>query len=397
MSGKRTIDSVRIADRAASIERSKIRYMFDRAQQHGGDELIHLEIGEPDFDTPDHIVEAAYEAASDGATHYTSNAGIPELRSAIADWMARERDLEVDPTSGIVVTTGAMEALHLATLTVVDPGERVVIPEPAWPNYRAQARLAGAEPVAVALPEDRGFELAPDRIVGEITEETALVVLTTPSNPTGRVYSREAVREVVEAAAEHDAYVIADEVYSGIEYGTPTPSVASMCDHPDHVLTIDSVSKKYAMTGWRIGWFVGHESIAEQVSKLHESTSACAPTPSQHAALAALEGSQDPVERMVDTYAERRDYLVDRLATVPHVTCHAPEGAIYAFADVGSLGMSSLEAAERLLDDYGVVVAPGGGFGEAGDGYVRISFANSLENIEAGLDAIEAFATEVDA
>lgn len=386
-------DSVRISERATSIERSKIRYMFDLAQRHEseGRDLIHLEIGEPDFDTPKHIVDAAHDAARDGATHYTSNAGILELRKAIVDWMETEREVEMDPETEVVVTTGAMEALHLAMLSIVDPGEEVIIPEPAWPNYSAQTRLAGGTPRLIPLREEHGFDLAPERISETITDETALVVLTSPSNPTGRVYSKETVRQVVETAAEHNAYVIADEVYSGIEYGEPTSSMVAMCDHPDQVLTVDSVSKKYAMTGWRVGWLTGPESILSQVEKLHESTSACAPAPSQHAAIAALEGEQKEAERMCEAYSERRDYLVDRLADIPDVSCHDPEGAFYAFVNVSALGPTSLEIAEQMLEEHGVVVAPGSGFGEAGQGYIRLSFANSLENIEAGLDRIEHF------
>lgn len=392
MSGEQARSSVGIAQRATDIERSKIRYMFDRAQQTDGD-LIHLEIGEPDFDTAEHIVEAAHSAALEGATHYTSNAGLPELRAAIAD-RSRGRGLAVDPESEVLVTTGAMEALHLALLTVVDPGEEVVIPTPAWPNYRAQTRLADAEAVSVPLPGDKGFALDPERIADATTDNTALIILTSPSNPTGRVYSETAIREVVEIAADHDAYVLADEVYSGIEYGGKTPSMASICDSPEQVLTVDSVSKTYAMTGWRVGWLLGPPAVIDQAEKLHESTTACAPAPSQHAAIAALRGPQTPAEEMLAAYTERRDLLVDRIEAVPGVTCHEPEGAFYAFVDASSLGDSSLEIAERLLDEHGVVVAPGSGFGEAGNGYLRLSFANSLQNIERGLDALKAFAME---
>ncbi|WP_227380392.1 pyridoxal phosphate-dependent aminotransferase [Haladaptatus halobius] len=383
----------RLSSRATSVERSSIRLMFDLAQESDRDDLVHLEIGEPDFDTPDHIIAAASDAATAGKTHYTSNAGLLELREAIADDMAQD-GVTVDPRSEILVTTGAMEALHLAMLTVVYPGDDVVVPTPLWPNYRTQVKLADATPVEVPLPPEKGFELDPDPIIDAMSDETAAVVLTSPSNPTGRVYERDAVTDVVKAAVEHDTYVIADEVYKGLVYGDQPTGIAGYVDASDHVLTVSSCSKTYAMTGWRLGWLAGPTAIVEAATKLHESTTACAPSISQHAAIAALTGPQGDVESMHEAFRKRRNYVIDRLDEIPGVSCATPEGAFYAFVDVSSLDASSLEIAKELLYEWGVVTTPGSGFGSVGEGFLRLSFANGLERLEVGLDRFEAFVRE---
>lgn len=378
----------RLAHRAASSERSSIRLMFDLAQQHD-DDLVHLEIGEPDFDTPEHIVSAATDAAAAGKTHYTANAGLLELRAAVAADLGRH-GVDAEPQTEIVITSGAMEALLLAALTVVDPGEEVVIPSPAWPNYRTQARLADATPVSVPLSAEEGFALDPEQIGREIDENTGAVILTSPSNPTGQVYDREAVVEVVETAASCDAYVVADEVYADLVYGDRPTGIAGYVD-ADNVLTVSSCSKTYAMTGWRVGWLVGPEDVVAAATKLHESTTACAPSVSQHAAIAALEGPRDDVRRMRESFRKRRDYLVERIAEIPDVSCVEPGGAFYLFIDVSNLEGPSLDLAKRLLYDYGVVTAPGSGFGDAGEGYLRMSFANDMNRLEAGIDRFAAF------
>jgi aspartate aminotransferase len=367
--------------------------MFDlaaEAEAAGAADLVHLEIGEPDFGTPAHVVDAACEAVRDGATGYTSNAGIQPLREAVAARLDDRLGVDVAPDGEVLVTTGAMEALYLALASVVDPGEEVVVPSPAWPNYHTQAKLVDADPVEVALSPEEGFALAPDRVVDAIGEQTGAVVLTTPSNPTGRVYDREAVRAVVAAAAEHDAFVVADEVYSDLTYGDYPTGIAGYAEHPERVLTVESCSKSYAMTGWRVGWLAGAPDVIDAATKLRESTTACTSNVGQHAALAALTGPQDHLHEMAAAFEARRDYVVDRVAAMPHANCPTPEGAFYAFLDVSDLPGSSLEVAERLLSEYGVVVAPGEGFGDAGRGHLRVSFATDRERLAAGLDRIEA-------
>lgn len=375
-----------LARRASAVERSSIREMFDLAQEFDGTDLVHLEIGEPDFDTPEHVVEAATVALEDGATHYTSNAGLPELRRAITD------DLQAtyDPGSELVVTAGAMEALALAVMTLVDSGDELLVPTPAWPNYRTHAAMVNAEFTEIPLSDD-DFDLDTDRLVNAMSDETAAVVLTTPSNPTGRVYDPTKIRQVVDAAADHDAYVVVDEVYRDLTYGGDFEEAAAVTDRPDHVVTIGSCSKTYAMTGWRVGWLAGPEPVIETALKFHESTVACAPTVSQHAALAALKGDDAPVERMHEAFRERRDYVVDRVADLPGVTCPQPEGAFYAFLDFSSLGIDSDTLAKRLLREQEVVTAPGSGFGSNVDHHLRISFANDRDRLAEGFDRIEQF------
>lgn len=376
----------RVTERVAATERSAIRVMFDMAEAHDGD-LIRLEVGEPDFDTPEHITEAAFKAARAGETHYTSNAGMAELREAIANGS------EEISSEGVVVTTGGMEALHLAMLTVADPASEVVIPAPAWPNYRTQVRLADAVPIEVALPESEGFALDARTVIDAMDEKTSAVVLTSPSNPTGRVFDPEAVAEVTEAAAEYDAYVIADEVYRGLVYEGEDRPIASYVD-PERVLTVDSCSKRYAMTGWRIGWLSGPTQVIDEVTKIHEATTACASSVAQHAALAAITGPQAEKRAMYDAFSDRRECVIDRIDSIPAISAVPPEGAFYAFCDVSALSGDTLSIAKRLLREYGVVTAPGNGFGEAGAGYLRVSFANDLDRIEAGFDGIEAMVRE---
>jgi len=377
----------RISERASGLDRSKIRVMFDLAETYDGDP-IRLHVGVPDFDTPEHVVDAAEAAARAGKTEYTTNAGVPELRSAIAETMARESEVSYAPDQ-ITVTSGAMEALSLATLAVAGPGEEVVVPTPAWPNYVNQARIAGATPVEVPLPADSGFDLDPELIEAHVTDDTAAVILTNPSNPTGRVYDEAAVREVARIAADHDAYLVADEVYGRLTYDRAFRGAASYVDAPENVLTVGSCSKTYAMTGWRLGWLAGPQPVVDAVSRIGESTTACASSVSQQAALAALTGPQEPVAEMKAAFERRRDAVVERVAEMPVVSCPRPEGAFYALLDVGGLPGDSVEVAERLLAEYGVVTAPGSGFGDAGEGYLRLSFANGLDRIETGLDRIE--------
>jgi aspartate aminotransferase len=364
--------------------------MFDLANQFDGDDLVHLEIGEPDFDTPDHIVEAAFAAAERGATHYTSNAGIPDLRDALAADLGGG----YDPESELVVTAGAMEALLLALLTVVDPGEEVVVPTPAWPNYRTQVVMAGGTFVDVPLSREDEFDLDVDTLVDAISEETAVVLLTTPSNPTGRVYDAETVRRVAAVAADYDAYVVADEVYRDLTYDEPFESTAAVVGDRRNVVTVGSCSKTYAMTGWRVGWLAAPEPLVDAALKFHESTVACAPAVSQHAAVAALEGDQAPIEAMYEAFRRRRDYVVDRVADLPGITCPRPEGTFYAFLNCSAVGVDSDTLAKRLLREREVVTAPGGGFGDHVDDHLRISFANDRSRLREGFDRIGAFLEE---
>jgi aspartate aminotransferase len=373
-------------ERVRSCERSKIRVMFDLAEAADRD-LVRLEVGEPDFDTPAHIIEAATEAAQNGQTHYTSNAGLLELREAIADTLHGDYELEYDADQ-FTVTNGGMEALHLAVLSTVEKGEELLIPSPSWPNYWMQARLADGVPVEIPMAEADDYALDAEKVIDRMSDETGAVMLCSPSNPTGQVYDPEPIREVVEAAGEHDAYVIADEVYLGLVYDRDPVGIAALTGHPDNVLTVGSCSKTYAMTGWRVGWLGGPTELVDEATKIHESTTACAGSIAQHAALAALTGPQEPVEEMYEAFAERREYVAQRVAEMEGVSCPTPNGAFYALLNVDLPG-SSLDIAKRLLREQDVVLAPGNGFGEAAEGKLRLSFASSLADLEKGLDGIE--------
>lgn len=382
-------ESTRLARRVEAVEPQRIRVMFDLAARQDGD-LVHLEFGEPDFDTPEHVVEAAAAAARDGRTKYTSNAGIRELREAIATRLSAEPGPDVDPDSEVIVTTGGVEALHLAIHAVADPGEEVVIPTPAWPNVIEQARLAGAVPVEVPMPAAEGFEPDPEAICEAIGPDTAAVSLTSPSNPTGRTVPEAGIERIAETAADHGAYVLADEVYRELTYGDRPRRAAAVTDHDEWVLSVNSLSKTYAMTGWRVGWLAGPADVIDVLATIHEYTTSCVNTPAQHAAIAALTGPREPVERMKETFRSRREYVLDRLEAIPHVSAGRPEGGFYVFIDVSALEGSSMAIAKRLLRDRGVVTAPGSAFGEGGEGHLRVSFANDRDRLATGLDRLEA-------
>ena len=363
--------------------------MYELAEDRPpGADLVRLEVGEPDFDTPGHVVDAAADAARSGATHYTSNAGMPACREAVSRHMAAAFGVEY-PTEEVVVTVGGVEALQLLALSVVDPGEELLYPGPAWPNYETQAHLADGRPVEVPLRAEDGFDLDADRTIERMGPETALVVLNSPSNPTGRVFEPESVRAVVEAAADYGAYVAADEVYTGLTYDGEGEGIAAYTDHPEHVLTVGSTSKTHAMTGWRIGWLAGDTHVTDEVVKIREATTSCPSTPAQYAAIEALTGPQEAFEAMYDAFVERRDYVVERVAGIDGLSAPRPQGAFYAFLEP-DVDADDLAFAKYLLREHDVVLAPGSAFGEAGAGRLRLSFANSMERLEEGFDRIEA-------
>ena len=372
--------------RVRAVERSSIRVMYDLAERHDGD-LVRLEVGEPDFDTPEHVVDAAMAAARDGDTHYTPNAGTVACREAIANVLGSRYDLDYG-VDELAVTVGGMEALLLAVLATVDPGDELIAPGPTWPNYETQTTLADGQFTEVELPAEDGFDLDPELVVDATSDDTAAVVLTTPNNPTGRVYDPADCQRVVDAAADHDAYVIADEVYLSLCYDREPQAIAAYADQPEHVLTVGSCSKAYAMTGWRLGWLAGDADLLERVVAVRESTTACPSSVAQAAAEAALTGPQAPFEEMYAAFEARRDLVHDRLLEIGGVTASRPEGAFYAFLDPDV--DDSLALATFLLREHGVVLAPGSGFGDAGHGHLRLSFANSKDRLREGLDRLEA-------
>ena len=377
---------MKFAARTEAFERSKIRVMFDLAAEakRNGEDPVRLEVGEPDFDTPAHATEAAFEAARGGATDYTESVGIKPLREAIADRLG-EYGLTHTPEE-IVVTTGGMEALHVVDLAVVDPGEEVLLPTPAWPNYSIHAALAGGSVRGVSMAPP--YDLDADRMIEAMGPDTAAVMLTTPSNPTGRVYETEPIRRVVEAAATHDAYVIADEVYAELTFDREPRGIAAMTGMPEHVVTIGSLSKSHAMTGWRLGWLAAAPEFVETATAVREGTTSCPAAPAQHAAVAALTGPREPEREMYAAFERRRAYLVDRLAEIEGLSAPRPQGAFYAFVDVEA-PEEGVALTKRLLREAGVALAPGTAFSDRAGGRVRLSFANSMERLEEGLDRLE--------
>jgi aspartate aminotransferase len=377
----------RLAARATGTEGSEIRVIFERAQAYEGD-LARLEIGEPDFDTPTAVVDEAARAAREGATHYTSTYGTDELRAAIADRIARENGIEVGP-EGVLVTVGAIEAITVGLMAVTDPGDEVVILTPGFANYTAQAELAGAEPVQVPLPAETGFDLDPDLVAEHVTDDTAAVIVCRPNNPTGRVYDEADVREVARVAADHGAYVLADEVYERLTFEGTRRSVAAIADDPEWVLSVNSFSKSYAMTGWRVGWLAAPPDVVDAAQVIRQATTLCPPSVSQEAGMAALSGSQEPYEEMIAAYDRRREVVMDRVADWPEITCVRPEGAFYALLDVRAMEEPAMDLALRLLEEYGVSTTPGTAFGAGGEGHLRLSYATDIETLETGLDRIE--------
>ncbi|MFC6941665.1 pyridoxal phosphate-dependent aminotransferase [Salinirubellus sp. GCM10025818] len=376
------------ADRVRRASKSRIRIMYELAEAQPPEaDLVRLEVGEPDFDTPEHVIDAAAEAARAGGTHYTPNAGTTACRAAVGQHMTEAFGVEY-PTEEIVITVGGVEALQLTALSVVDAGEELLYPGPAWPNYETQAYLADGVPVEVPLRAEEGYDLDADRMIERMGPETALVILGSPSNPTGRVFEPEAVRAVIEAAGDHGAYVIADEVYAALTYDREPEGMAAYTDYPEHVLTVGSCSKTHAMTGWRIGWLAGTNEVTDEVVKIREATTSCPSEPGQHAAIEALTGPQEPFEAMYEAFAERRDYVVERIEGIEGLSAPKPQGAFYVFLEP-DVDADDLAFAKYLLREHGVVLAPGSAFGEAGVGRLRLSFANSLERLEAGFDRIE--------
>ena len=359
-----------------------------------GRDIVHLEIGQPGFPSPEHVVEAGVDAIRGGKTKYSSPDGTPALREAIADYVTRTRDVPVTPDE-VVVGPGAKPGLFFPTLALVQPGDEVIYPDPGFPTYRAMIQVAGAVPVPVPLrPDGASFDM--DAFRAAITPATKLIVLNSPANPTGGVMPSDDVEEVARVATENDAWVLTDEIYSRLVYpaedGTPgsAPSVFSIPGMRDRTVLVDGFSKTYCMTGWRLGWAVMPSALARRVELLVVHSVGCTATFTQEAGLAALVGPQEGVDAMVEEYRRRRDFVVGALNDIPGVSCPVPEGAFYAFPDVSSFGLSSKEVADRLLSEGGVAVLPGTDFGANGEGKIRLSYVGDMETLEEGVRRIAA-------
>jgi aspartate/methionine/tyrosine aminotransferase len=359
-----------------------------KALERSGREIVHLEIGEPDFDTPAHIVAAAREALDKGYTHYVPAPGIPELRTAVADFLERTGRMSTTPDR-VVITPGAKPIMFFTILALCEEGDEVLYPDPGFPMYASITAFAGATPVPVPLREENGFAVDPGELASLITERTKLLILNSPHNPCGSVSSAAQLEAVARTAIEHDLVVLSDEVYWALTYDGTHHSVLDVDGMAERTVLLDGWSKTFAMTGWRLGFGVLPPALVEPVTRLVINSVSCTSAFSQHAAIAALEGPWDDVERMATAFRERRDVIVSGLRAVPGVSCVQPGGAFYAFPNVRELGMSAAALSGRLLDVAGVACLPGTAFGSYGEGYLRFSYANSVENIRLALAAFE--------
>ena len=381
---------IQISENTTLIQPSKIRKMFNKALEY--DQVLSFTLGEPDFTASENVVEAGCRAIREGQTKYSANAGLLTLREAISSYLKRTEGLEYDPVSQIVVTPGAMGALYLALKTILNPGDEVIVSEPCWTNYIQQIQMCGGTAVSVQTDPKRSFDLDVEAIRSAVTDRTRAIILNSPCNPTGAVASREALDALAQVAKEFDLAVLADEVYKHILFdGAEYTSLASLPDMMERTLVIDSLSKTYAMTGWRVGFAAGPAEVISQMTKLQENTSACASTPCQYAAIEALNGPQTHLAHMREQYRIRRDYVMNRIASIPGLSCSKPQGTFYAFLDIRQSGLDSETFAMRLLEEEQVVLVPGTAFGEFGEGYIRLSYAASMESLEQGFDRIAAF------
>jgi aspartate/methionine/tyrosine aminotransferase len=378
----------RFSDRIQLIRPSGIRKLFDIAQQM--DDVISLGIGEPDFDTPPHIKAAAIKAINEGYTHYTPNAGFSDLRAALAQKVAKHNNLQYESDEVIVTNGGCTGALLLATLALVNPGDEVIISDPGFVVYDAAVRIAGAIPVPIIVREDTDFRMLPEVVEKNITSKTRALILNSPSNPTGSVQLHKDLKDLANLAQQHDFYVIADEVYEKMVYdGTKHYSIASFPGMQTRTVTVNSLSKTYAMTGWRIGYATADRPIIDQMIQLQQFTMVHAPAISQRAALAALMGPQDFVDHMIQRFDKRRQFLVKRLNELPPFRCQIPKGAFYVFPNIQNSPYSSTEFAQYLLETCNVACVPGSAFGTHGEGYLRLSYAQPLNQLKHACERIQ--------
>jgi aspartate/methionine/tyrosine aminotransferase len=356
-----------------------------RALERQGRDIVHLEIGEPDFDTPEHIRESAKQALDAGATHYGPSAGLPELRAAIARHIAETRSIPVSPDE-VVVTPGAKPIMFFAILALVNRGDEVIYPNPGFPIYESVIHFVGGVPVAIPLVEDTGFGFDLAMLERRVSRKTKLIIINSPQNPTGGVLERSEVERIADIARTFRVPVLSDEVYRRFLYDGEFCSIASLPGMQEQTIILDGFSKSYAMTGWRLGYGVMPAALAEHFTRLMVNSVSCTASFVQLAGITALEGDQAPVARMVDEFRRRRDLVVAGLNRLPGVSCRSPRGAFYVFPNITRLGRKAGEVADRLMQDAGVAVLPGTAFGEHGEGYLRLSYANSEANLRKALD-----------
>jgi aspartate aminotransferase len=380
---------------AASMARIGTETAFEvlvraRALEAQGRSIVHLEIGEPDFDTPRHIVEAAKQALDQGWTHYGPTQGLPELRSSISAYIRRTRGLEVGPER-VCVVPGGKPIIFFPMLALLEPGDEVIYPNPSFPIYESMINFLGATPVPMPLVESRGFSFDLDLFASKLSPKTKLVILNSPANPTGGVIPEEDIRAMAALLRDRDVVVLSDEIYSRMSYGRPPVSIATCDGMLEKTIILDGFSKTYAMTGWRMGYGVLPPFLVDPINKLMVNSNSCTASFTQRAGIAALDGPQDASEAMIAEFRRRRDVFVAALNTIPGFRCRMPEGAFYAFVNIEGTGWKSRPLADALLDKVGVACLSGTAFGEFGEGYLRFSYANSMDILNLSIGRIREF------
>ena len=377
-----------LADTIVNIKPSGIRKFFDLVSEMK--DAISLGVGEPDFDTPWHIRDEGVYSLERGRTFYTSNAGLKELKEEIANYLRRRVHVDYDDRHEILVTVGGSEAIDMAMRVMLNPGEEVLIPQPSYVSYEPCTIMAGGKPVIIELKAENEFRLTPEELLEHITDKTKLLVLPFPNNPTGAIMEQKDLEAIAKVIIEKDLYVLSDEIYSELTYKEDHVSIASIPDMQERTILINGFSKAYAMTGWRLGYACGPRKIIEQMTKLHQYAIMCAPTTSQYAAVEALRNGDDDVAMMREAYNQRRRYLVHAFKEMG-LECFEPYGAFYIFPCIKEFGMTSEEFASRFLMEEKVAVVPGTAFGDCGEGFLRISYAYSLENLKEALGRMQKF------
>ena len=377
-----------LSKKVTGLAPSGIRKFFDLVSEMP--EAISLGVGEPDFDSPWRIREEGIYALEQGKTFYTSNAGLKELKEEIGRYLRRKINVDYDPASEIVVTVGGSEGIDIALRAMLDPGDEVLIPQPSYVSYLPCTVLADGKPIVIPLKQENEFKLTAEELEESITPRTKILVLPYPNNPTGAIMTKEDLEPVAKVVKEHDLFVLSDEIYSELTYGTAHASIASLPGMKERTLVINGFSKGFAMTGWRLGYICGPRAIAEQMVKIHQYAIMCAPTNSQYAAVEALKNCESEVERMRVAYNQRRRYLVHEFRRMK-LDCFEPFGAFYIFPNIKEFGMSSEAFATRFLEEEKVAVVPGSAFGECGEGFLRVSYAYSLEDLKEAIGRLGDF------
>lgn len=377
-----------LAEKVIDIKPSGIRKFFDIVSEMK--DAISLGVGEPDFDTPWHIRDEGIYSLEKGRTFYTSNAGLKDLKIEIANYLKRKQNIEYDFNTEVLVTVGGSEAIDIGLRAMINPGEEVLIPQPSYVSYEPCAILAGAKPVIINLKAENEFRLTAKELKEAITDKTKILVLPFPNNPTGAIMEQKDLEEIARVVIENDIYVMSDEIYSELTYKGQHISIASLPGMKERTILINGFSKAYAMTGWRLGYACGPRAIIEQMTKIHQFAIMCAPTTSQYAAVEALRNGDGDVKEMRDAYNQRRRYLIHAFKEMG-LECFEPYGAFYVFPCIQEFGMTSDEFATRFLEEEKVAAVPGTAFGDSGEGYLRISYAYSLENLKLAIGRLEHF------